>query len=463
MATSTGNSNNYSSACRLRSPTKQDAIYFRTILDDPSSVNSTNVVFLDISDDGKGGTAASPNEDSEVELDGVNTDWTNHYRGHSRLLVKPKTVDQVSAILRYCSQERLGVVPQGGKTGLVGGGVPISDEVILSLSRLNQIHGLDARSGILHCQAGCILQDLHEYCHRQYPESPYLVPIDLGSRGSCQIGGNLSTNAGGQYYYRYGSLAGNILGLQVVLADGSVLNLNYKQMANENNNKTNASGGGSSASRLGTTIRSNLKDNTGYKLHQLFVGAEGTLGIITGIALWCPPFPASRQTAVVACQSFENVLDVMQTAKTILGETLAALEWMDQTAVDIVVARRRQQQHSVVAKQSDGSLYPHYLLVESHGSVESHDQEKMSLFLECVLEGGTVSDGTVAQDGRQRDAFWSLRESCNPSIAQKGYTYKYDLSLPVDEFADFIDEMRQHLSSLSSNSDSGDFLINPNW
>lgn len=186
-------------------------------------------------------------DDSTLEK--YNRDWTNKYRGQSSCVVRPQSSQEVSSILKYCNSRKIGVVPQGGNTGLVGGSVPIQKEIVLSVEKLGSIQTLDPLTGILQCESGCILQDLQEYA-KTYN---HLVPVDLGAKGTCQIGGNVSTNAGGSYYYRYGSLHANVMGLEVVLANGDILNLGYDPP--------------------------HLKDNTGYDLKHLFVGAEGTLGV----------------------------------------------------------------------------------------------------------------------------------------------------------------------------------------
>lgn len=348
-----------------------------------------------------------------------NVDWTRHYRGEASLLVQPANVEEVAEVLRYCHTHALPIVPQGGRTGLVGGGVPTHErEILLSLDRLNAIESLDETTGILQCQAGCILQTVQDHAR----ERQHLVPIDLGAKGSCQVGGNLSTFAGGQYYYRYGSLAANVLGLQVVLANGRILNLNYP--------------------------RTNLKDNTGYKMHQIFLGAEGTLGVITAVALLCPPYPVSQQAAWLACESFADVVQVLRIAKRLLGESLAALEFMDATTVETLQQaslRIPLVPETTESDNSSRSVYPYYLLVETHGSSARHDEGKLEAFLTTVLEGGLVADGVVAQDESQRAHFWKLRESANPTVGALGYSYKYDLTVPVAEWMDFCEETRIHV------------------
>ena len=341
-------------------------------------------------------------------LQAHNTDWTGKFRGQSQILVKPKTTQEVSAILQYCNEQKLGVVPQAGKTGLVGGSVPTNKEVIVNIKGINTIESL-SEIGILQCDAGCILQDLQTYAAAQ----TFLVPVDLGAKGSCCIGGNVSTNAGGQYYYRYGSLHANVLGLEVVLPDGKVLD----------------------------TMQSvNLKDNTGYDLKHLFIGAEGTLGIITKVALQCPRLPQARNAAFLACNSYHNVQQTLLLAKDMLGEVLAAFEYMDELVLDFVSAGKR-----IPVRKDSKNNYPYCILIETHGSNQEHDMSKMEAFLEQTMAQDVVADGVLAQDLTQLYEMWEVRESCNPIVASQGYVYKYDLSIPISEFDELVSEIRQRL------------------
>jgi len=212
----------------LQSPTQKDIDYFESILNR------------------KGSILTSPSD-----LEAYNHDWTNLYKGDASIVLKPKTKSELSQIVHYCNQNKIGIVPQGGNTGLVGGSIPTSStQIIISTSNLNRIHDFDEWNGMVTCDAGCILSDLQSYVS----ERNHMVPLDIGAKGSCQIGGNVSTNAGGQYYYRFGSLKESILGIEVVLPNGSILDL----------------------------MNWNRKDNTGYDLKQLFIGAEGTLGTSIG-------------------------------------------------------------------------------------------------------------------------------------------------------------------------------------
>lgn len=193
-------------------------------------------------------------DSSEVEP--YNIDFIRCVRGYSRVVLKPKNTQQVSELLKYCNTRKIAVCPQGGNTGLVGGSVPVFDEVILSTQSMNEIEMIDEISGVVVCQSGCILEQLEEKVH----ERGLCMPLDLGAKGSCHIGGNVSTNAGGLRLLRYGNLHGSVLGVEVVKADGTILDLmsNFK------------------------------KDNTGYHLKHLFIGSEGTLGLVTKVAIFCP-------------------------------------------------------------------------------------------------------------------------------------------------------------------------------
>lgn len=190
------------------------------------------------------------------DIETHNIDFIGAVRGYSQVLLKPKTTEEVSAILKYCNERKLAVCSQGGNTGLVGGSVPVFDEVIVSMQLMNRIEHVDEIAGILVCQSGCILEKLEEHVS----ERNLCMPIDLGAKGTCHIGGNVSTNAGGLRLLRYGNLHGNVLGVEAVKADGTILDLmsNFK------------------------------KDNTGYHLKHLFIGSEGTLGVITKLAMACP-------------------------------------------------------------------------------------------------------------------------------------------------------------------------------
>ena len=296
-----------------------------------------------------------------AELEPFNTDWMGKYRGQSALALRPGSTQEVSRILAHCHARRLPVVPQGGNTGLVGGSVPIEDEIVLSLSRMNRILSLDETAGSLTCEAGCVLETLqqhvgargfampidlgakvrtrcvHAACARgvcmrcacsvctdcAWSVPPRLTSLVLGSQGSCQIGGNLSTNAGGLRFLRYGSLRGSLLGLEAVLADGTVLD----------------------------NLSPLRKDNTGYDLGQLFIGSEGTLGVITGCSLALPPLPSSVHLAFLGLSSFDAVLAAYAAARRHLGETLSAVEFLDRASMDLVIEQQPSTRDPLQARR----------------------------------------------------------------------------------------------------------------
>lgn len=333
----------------LRSPTNQDAQTLLQLMDGRQSSIITN----------------------PEHLEQYNIDWTQHYKGQSSILCRPKNRNEVASILRYCNEQKIGVVPQGGNTGVVGSATPMNQEIILSLQELDDIDSFDEVNGILICGSGCILQKLQESVSNVWN---HLIPIDLGSKGSCMIGGNISTNAGGSYYYRFGSIHANIIGLEVVLADGSILDL----------------------------MNINRKDNTGYDLKHLFVGAEGTLGIITKVAISCPRLPTARNVAFLGCESFIAVEKTLLFAKQELGEILGAFELMDKEVLDIV-GKEKEIPVTMVegGPPREPRNYRFCLLVETLGANDEHDKQKINSFLERAMENDYVVDGVLAQDLKQ--------------------------------------------------------------
>lgn len=345
------------------------------------------------------------------DLNLYNTDWTHKYKGQSNIVLKPKSVDKVSLIMNYCSKERIAVVPQGGNTDLVGGSVPVFDELILSLSNLNKIRSFDELTGILKCDAGAILEDVDNYLK----DKGYLFPLDLGAKGSCQIGGCVATNAGGQRLLRYGSLHGNVLGLEVVLPDGTILD----------------------------SMHSLRKDNTGYDLKQLFIGSEGTIGIITGVSILTPTNPRSTNVSFLAVKDFKDIETVFKRAKRDLSEILSAFEFMDMKSMQLTKKR--------LAK-TDGSMtfpleneHPFYILIETSGSNKEHDDAKMEKFLEDVMGDETVIDGTMAQDATEIEKIWKWREMIPESCQSEGAVYKYDVSLPLSKIYSLVESTNEKI------------------
>ncbi|CAI5489134.1 unnamed protein product [Closterium sp. Naga37s-1] len=338
----------------------------------------------------------------------ANVDWMGKYKGNSKLLLRPTTTSHVADVLKYCNERRLAVVPQGGNTGLVGGSVPVFDEIILSLAGMNKVISFDEVSGILECEAGCILESLDTFL----ADKGFVMPLDLGAKGSCQIGGNVSTNAGGIRLLRYGSLHGSVLGLEVVMADGTVVDM----------------------------TRALRKDNTGYDLKQLFIGAEGTLGVVTRVVLLAPPRSPSVHVALLGCSSFDAVQQVFCASRRHLGEVLSAAEFFDRSSLQMVLKHNEGTRDPL----PDGE-YPFYVLIETSGSNPDHDRVKLDAFLEGVMEDGAVEDGTVAHDSTQAAAIWHLREGVAEALQRAGAVYKYDLSVPVSQLYGLVDEMRSRL------------------
>ncbi|XP_048360944.1 D-2-hydroxyglutarate dehydrogenase, mitochondrial isoform X1 [Sphaerodactylus townsendi] len=345
------------------------------------------------------------------ELKPFNVDWLKTVRGCSKVLLKPRTTMEISEVLRYCSERNLAVNPQGGNTCLVGGSVPVFDEIILSTALMNQIISFDTVSGILVCQAGCILENLNQYLE----QLDFIMPLDLAAKGSCHIGGNVATNAGGLRLLRYGSLRGTVLGLEVVLADGSILNC----------------------------LTSLRKDNTGYDLKQLFIGSEGTLGIVTAVSILCPRKPKAVNLAFLGCPGFSQVLRTFTTCKGMLGEILSAYEFMDNECMKLVKGHLKLV--NPVAES------PFYILVETSGSNSVHDEEKLSNFLDHVMTSNLVTDGTLASDDKKIKMLWALRERITEALTCEGYVYKYDISLPVEKIYDLVTDMRTKLGRSAKN------------
>jgi len=326
-------------------------------------------------------------------------------RGKSKICLKPQNTAQVSEILKYCNERKIAICPQGGNTGLVGGSVPVFDEVILNTSLMNKIEHIDSVSGIVVAQAGCVLEQLNQ----ELESHKLMMPLDLGAKGSCQIGGNISTNAGGLRLLRYGSLRGTVLGLEAVLADGTIID----------------------------SLQKLRKDNTGYDIKQNFIGSEGTLGVITKASVLCAPLPSSVNVAYLAVESFDHVRKLFAEARGHLGEILSAFEFIDSACLKTL--------NENLSLEPPISPSPFAVVIETHGSNVEHDQEKLENFVEHVMGMGLVPDGTVADDSSKIAALWGLRERMAEALQLDGFVYKYDVSIPLNVFYDLVEEMRERL------------------
>ncbi len=341
------------------------------------------------------------------DLEPYNGDWMRKYRGHCRLVLRPGSAEEVGKILKYCNDNMLAVVPQGGNTGLVGGSVPVFDEIVVSTSRMNRIRYFDDVSGVLVVDAGVVLEVADQFL----AEKGYIFPLDLGAKGSCHVGGNVSTNAGGLRLLRYGSLHGSVLGIEAVLPDGTILH---------------------DLSKL-------RKDNTGYDLKHLFIGGEGTIGMITAVSILCPQRSKAVNVAFLGVESYDKLLQAFREAKIQLGEILSAFEMMDAKSQYLVHKMRDNK------RPLDGQ-YPFYCLIETSGSNPDHDGEKLEQFLEDVMSREIVADGVLAQDETQLKALWAQREGITEAASHGGGVYKYDVSIPLKDFYRLVEDTRRRIA-----------------
>jgi len=323
--------------------------------------------------------------------------------GESALLLRPGTTAEVAEVLRLCSETNVPVVPQGGNTGLVGAGVPDASGrlAVLSLSRLDRIREVDPLNDTITVEAGCVLETVQDAA----AEVNRLFPLSLGAQGSCQIGGNLSSNAGGVNVLRYGMARALVLGLEVVLADG----------------------------RVWDGLRALRKDNTGYDLKQLFIGAEGTLGVITAAVLRLVPRPRERQTAWLGVPSPRAAVELLALFRERLGETISSFELMSGPGVDLVV------QYLPGARQPLARPAPWYVLAEVAWALEEGLAERLEAVLAAGLERGLIQDGVLAASEAQRQAIWNLRENPTEAMAREGAVLRHDIAVPVSRVPELIE------------------------
>jgi FAD/FMN-containing dehydrogenase len=344
---------------------------------------------------GSGGFTENPQEIAPHLVE-----WRSKFQGHTPVMLKPKTTAEVSRLLAICNETRTPIVPQGGNTGLVGGQIPLGGEVLLSLSRMNAIRDLDRDGMSVVAEAGVILADLH----RAAESARRYFPLSLASEGSCTIGGNLSTNAGGVSVLRYGNARELMLGLEVVLADGRVLDL----------------------------LRTLRKDNTGYDLKQLFIGAEGTLGIITAAALKLFPLPAERITAFAAVSDVQSAIRLLNAAQEATGGLVSAFELFPRLGLDLVLAHIPQTSDPLSAPS------PWYVLMEIAGAGRVDLRTPAMQMLEGAISDGIATDAVIASSEAQRQALWRLRESLSEAQKLEGASIKHDVSVPVADIPRFL-------------------------
>lgn len=329
------------------------------------------------------------------------TEERDLFHGRSPLVLRPGSTTEVAAICKLASEHKIALVPQGGNTGLVGGQTPHNGEVVVSLRRLDKIRDIDVESNTMTCEAGVVLQ----IAQQKAADVDRLFPLSLGAEGSCTIGGNLSTNAGGTAALAYGVAREMAIGLEVVLADGRVLNALTKLK----------------------------KDNTGYNLHNLFIGAEGTLGIITAATLKLFPRPRAVETAYVGLKSPAAALKLLSISRNEAAGALTSFELLADIAVDFSI------RHGIDIRDPLTSKHPWYVLMELSSSRDDA-RDTLEAILAQGMEDGIVDDAVIAANLSQRQAFWKLRDEMSAAQKPEGGSIKHDISVPVAAVPAFIAE-----------------------
>ena len=346
------------------------------------------------------------------------TDWRHVCTGEAVAVLRPGSTEQVAKAVRICAEHDVRIVPQGGNTGLAGGATPtgIGPQVVLALARMNRIREIDRTGLVAEVEAGVILQTLRE----EVAKKGRLLPVSLASQGSAMVGGIIATNAGGVNVLRYGMTRDFVLGLEVVLADGTVI-------------------GGPKRLR---------KDNAGYDWKQLFIGSEGAFGIVTAASLRLVPAPRYRTVALVTVADVGAAIDLMDLFLDRIGETLTAFEMISGRSMRLVDEKLGMQ-----APMSNGQWY---LLIEVSSSLAGL-REETEATLASGLETGLILDGTLAATELQADAIWALRENITEAEARAGKSLKHDISLPLARIAGFLDLFETQLADLAPSTRSNVF------
>lgn len=344
-------------------------------------------------------------DDPDTDLSAWENDWRKRAQGRALAVVRPGSTSEVAAVVKACAAARASIVPQGGNTGLVVGSVPDESgtQVVLSLSRMQAVRSLDTANLTVTVEAGCILQNLQTAAEN----AGFLFPLSLAAEGSCTIGGNLATNAGGTQVVRYGNARELCLGLEVVTAQGEIWN----------------------------GLTGLRKDNTGYDLRDLFIGSEGTLGIITAATLKLYPRPVARLTAWAAVPTLDAAVALLGLAHQRLSAGLTGFEVMGQFALSLV------NKHFPALRVPLWAETPYCVLLENSDSEsELHAREQLEGLLETALEEGWVTDAVVAESLAQARGLWHIRESIPLAQAEEGLNIKHDISIPVSRIPDFCAE-----------------------
>ena len=346
----------------------------------------------------------APHVLAEGDLSAYEMDWRKRIQGKALCVVRPGSTEQVAAVVKACAAAGVSIVPQGGNTGLVVGSIPDDSgrQVLLSLQRMNAVRAVDGENLTITVESGCVLQNLQQAAE----QAGYLFPLSLGSEGSCTIGGNLSTNAGGTQVVRYGNTRELCLGLEVVTAQGDIM-------------------------QGLTGLR---KDNTGYDLRDLFIGSEGTLGIITAATMKLFPLPAASLTAWAAVPSMRDAVTLLGLAHQHLGAGLTGFEVMGQFALSLV-DKHYPQLRVPLFKETPWCV----LLENADSESEEHARTRFEALMETAFEQGCVTDAVVAESLTQARNLWHIRESITLAQAEEGLNIKHDISLPVSAIPAFVE------------------------
>lgn len=341
---------------------------------------------------------------AEADMLGYLEDWRGRYRGEARGVALPKSTEEVSAIVRACGRHGVSIVPQSGNTGLVGGAVPMDGEraIVLNLSRMNRIRAMDVTDDAATVEAGVILATLREEAEKL----GRCFPVNLGSVGSCQIGGLISTNAGGTEALRHGVMRNQVLGLEVVLPDGRVWN----------------------------GLRSLRKDNSGYDLKQMFIGAEGTLGVVTAAVVKLSPMARRSATAMVAFPNVEAALSLLRALRERLGNRIEGFELMSGNQLDIVLRHAKECSSPI-----DPAGLDWFGMIEIADTLEDWSPSgALEGILAEFLESGEVLDAVIAANLAQAERIWALRHNISESNKREGFTISNDTSVPISRIPDFL-------------------------
>ena len=326
-------------------------------------------------------------------IEKYNVDWMNKFHGKAQTILLPSNTTDVSNILKTCNSNKIPIHIQGGNTGLVGGAVASNAEVLMSMEKLNKIKNFCDKRGVIHCQSGCILQTLDEHVN----EKGWLMPLDLGAKGSCQIGGNIATNAGGIRFYKYGSLHQNVLGMKVVLPNGDIYN----------------------------DTQGFHKNNTGYHIRNLMIGAEGTLGVVTECQLKLQKSKPSIKGMLFSLNNLEQLSKLIELSTNTLQDFIYAFELMDKKSLIL------HQKHSSNLPISIGNFN---VLIETQFTDDDYHQSVLDKFFENCMENELIEDGIVTNNESQLNQLWAIREGITENLSKEPKNlYKFDISIKLND------------------------------